>query len=77
MLATQIQNEITAMKQWCMDNYDQGADTMVECWGTEDYAELFAYPDGTPRTAKQAWQSLKDIVAVYKDRQADARNSVF
>jgi hypothetical protein len=76
MLDTQIQNEIQAMKQWCMDNYDNGADTMVECWGDSNYADLFTF-EGEPRTALEAWETLKTIAAVYKDRQADAENSAF
>jgi len=71
-----MNDEIKAMKQWCMDNYDKGADTMVECWSDSDYAELFSF-EGETFTAKQAWDRLKRIVAVYQDRQADARNSVF
>jgi hypothetical protein len=70
--ATTTQNEIAAMKQWCMDNYDKGADTMVECWGTEDYAELFV-----SNTTEEAWDLLKRIVAVYSERQSDAENSAF
>ena len=72
----QIKTEIEAMKAWCMDNYDKGADTMVECWGDSDYAELFTF-EGEPRTTAQAWETLKSIAAVYQDRQADARNSAF
>lgn len=78
MLDTQIQNEIEAMKQWCMDNYDKGADTMVECWGDENYADLFVQSRyHIPRTTAQAWDLLKRIVAVHKERQADAENSAF
>jgi hypothetical protein len=67
-----MNDEIKAMKQWCMDNYDRGADTMVECWGDEDYAELFV-----SHTAEEAWDLLKRIVSVHQDRQADAINSAF
>ena len=71
-----MNEQIKAMKQWCMDNYDKGADTMVECWGDHDYADLFVQ-DGAPRTAEEAWDLLKRIVAVYKERQSDAENSAF
>jgi hypothetical protein len=67
---------IAAMQQWCMDNYNKGADTMVECWTESDYEELFAF-EGKAKTAKQAWATLRAIVDVYADRQADSRNSVF
>ena len=68
---------IEAMKAWCLDNYDKGADTMFECWGTSDYAELFTDHEGKPRTTKQAWATLKSLADVYADQQADARNSAF
>ena len=72
-----MQEQIQAMKQWCEENYENGADTMVECWSDTDYAELFTTHDGQPRTAEQAWESLKAVASVYADRQADARNSAF
>ena len=72
----QTKTEIQAMKQWCMDNYDNGADTMVECWSDTDYAELFVF-EGEPLTTAEAWDTLKRIAAIYKDRQADAENSAF
>lgn len=68
-----MDNEIKLMQQWAEDNYSNGADTLVECWGTEDYAELFE----NGQTAKQAWVTLKAVVSVYKERQADAYNSEF
>jgi hypothetical protein len=71
-----IKTEIKAMQQWCADNYENGADTMVECWSDSDYADLFSF-EGEPRTTAQAWETLKSIAAVYQDRQADARNSAF
>lgn len=67
---------IQAMKQWCEDNYENGADTMVECWDDSDYAELFAF-EGKPKTDAQAWATLHAIADVYADRQADSRNSAF
>ena len=74
----QIKTEIEAMKKWCMDNYSNGADTMVECWDDNNYAQLFESHDGIAwSTPKEAWGTLKRIAAVYKDRQADAKNSAF
>ena len=72
-----MQEQIQAMKQWCEENYENGADTMVECWSDTDYAELFTTHDGQPRTIEQAWDSLRAVASVYADRQADARNSAF
>jgi hypothetical protein len=50
---------------------------MAECWSDSDYLELFTGHDGKPLTDRQAWATLKSVAAVYEDRQADARNSVF
>ena len=60
-------NEIAEMKQWCIEHYEQGASTMVECWSDEDYARLL---EG--KTKRQALQLLKRLAAVHKERQADA-----
>lgn len=67
---------IQAMKDWCMENYENGADTMVECWTAEDYERLFSF-EGEAHTDEQAWEILKAIASVYADQQADARNSAF
>lgn len=62
-----------AMKQWCIDHYDEGADTMVECWSDNDYLDLIQ----TAQNAAQAWAVLRDVANAYADRQADATNSAF
>ena len=72
-----MQEQIQAMKKWCEEHYESGADTMVECWSDTDYAELFTTHDGQPRTIEQAWDSLRAVASVYADQQADARNSAF
>ena len=68
------QEHIEAMKQWCMENYSNGADTMAECWEHQDYVDLFISCDGNP---DHAWLALKTLAEVYQDQQADARNSAF
>ena len=73
----QIKTEIQAMKEWCLDNYNNGADTMVECYTDEDYENLFTSCDGKPLTTADAWRLLKNLASIYADRQADARNSAF
>ena len=69
-----ITTEITAMQAWCRENYSNGADTMVECWGVADYADLFDEGEETPA---QAWSTLQSLAAIYQDRQSDAVNSAF
>lgn len=59
---------IEEMKAWCLENYDKGADTMVECWDTEDYHKLIQ-----GATEEQAWDYLRRIAGVYYERQCDAR----
>ena len=59
---------VEEMKEWCVDNYENGADTMVECWGTEDYLDLIRESG-----AEGAWDILKRVAAVYRERQCDAR----
>ena len=76
-LGTPPQEHIEAMKQWCMENYSNGADTMVECWEHQDYVDLFISYDGNPLTPDEAWLALKTLAEVYSDQQADARNSAF
>ena len=66
---------VNAMKEWCVANYEKGADTMVECWGTSDYINLI---DETCKgNEAAAWDTLKRVAAVYEDQQADARNSAW
>jgi hypothetical protein len=59
---------IQALKDWALANYENGADTIVECWGTSDYVELIC------KHGADALSILQSIAAVYADRQADARN---
>jgi len=65
--------QIAAMKTWCEENYSNGADTMIECWGDADYASLW----DNNATDAQAWDTLRAVASVYADRIADARNSAF
>jgi hypothetical protein len=69
-----MKDTIEQMKQWCQDHYEDGADTMVECWSTADYQDLLNDYGGN---AKKAMSALKRIAAIYAERQADARNSAF
>lgn len=64
-----MEQTIKEMQAWCLENYEAGADTMVECWEEEDYANLITE---TP-SVEQAWDTLKSIASVYRERQADAR----
>ena len=65
--------QILAMRQWCLDHYSEGGDTMVECWEHAQYAALF----DDNATDAQAWNTLKAIASVYAERQSDAISSAF
>lgn len=61
---------IVEMTKWCLENYEKGADTMVECWGNGDYEDLIERCDGN---LEDAWDILKRLAGIYAERQADAR----
>ena len=85
--------EIERMKEYCKDHYNEGYDTMVECWGEQDFEGLFynnVFGDDdldpaldTPEPprhrvpASKAWETLHSIASIYADQQADALNSEF
>ena len=66
--------KIENLRLWASDNYENGADTFVECWGTSDYRRSLADHGGNYR---QTLATLKRVAAVYRERQADARNSAW
>lgn len=61
---------IENMKAWCLENYENGADTMVECWEDSDYDDMIVRSGSD----EEAWEVLKAIARIYEDRQADARS---
>ncbi len=60
---------IKNMKAWCLENYENGADTMVECWADQDYDDMIERAGSD----EEAWEDLKAVASVYADLQADAR----
>lgn len=60
---------VKRMKAWAMENYENGADTFVECWETSDYVELFNEHGGV---LGECMKTLKRMASVYRERQADA-----
>ena len=59
---------IMDMKVWCLENYYNGADTMVECWEDSDYDDLISRSGSD----EDAWEVLKRVASIYAERQADA-----
>ena len=68
-----MNEQIELMKAWCAENYNHGADTMIECWDDAEYASL--WDDGA--TDEQAWYTLRAVASVYAERRDDAKNSAF
>lgn len=84
--------EIQRMKDYCMHYYGKGGDIMVECWDITDYEDLFYSSDfdsneDSPtygelirtgrRSFADAWNSLKHLIQINVEREADAQNSAF
>jgi len=57
------------LKKWCLEHYNKGADTMVECWDDSNYHDLLAEVD---MDMPKAYELLERICSVYRERQADA-----
>jgi hypothetical protein len=66
--------KIEKLKKWSKDNYNNGADTMVECWDDFNYEDLLKDAKGD---FEYAFEVLRAVAEVYKDRQDDAINSQF
>lgn len=77
--------EIAKMQEFVLQpaNYDNGYDTMAECWDDEDYEKLFYEGEFTapvvngkpvPRrvTFAMAWETLHSVASIFAERQADA-----
>ena len=60
---------IAKLKVWSEKNYERGADTFVECWSDNDYAELITDSGGS---YSKSLDVLKRVASVYRERQADA-----
>lgn len=62
--------DIEDMKQWCLENYDKGADTMVECW---DDNEWYRLATDCGYDTEKMWRTVKDLASIYYDQQCNAR----
>jgi hypothetical protein len=68
------QELVQQIKAHALNHYsDGGWDVVAECWSDADIAEQIA----GARTLRGAIRKFNDIISVYADRQADARNSAF
>jgi hypothetical protein len=63
---------VAAIKAYALKHYEDGGwDVVIEAWTDEQIAETI----GKASTLRGAIWKMNRIVAVYADRQADARNS--
>lgn len=62
--------KIDHLKSWAMANYENGADTFVECWDDAEYQRTL---DSAGGSVRKALKTLRDVAGVYRERQADAR----
>jgi hypothetical protein len=78
LVASTTQREsIVRLREWCEDNYTNGADTMVECWMDSDFLDTLVDPyTGEQNAEFYALSILKSVAEVYADWQADARHYV-
>lgn len=65
---------IETLKAYAVTNYNNGMDTFVECYDTAEWQELLDECGGDVEETKKFMDQLADV---YRDRQADARNSAF
>ncbi len=71
-----MKNIIEYIKQYANEHYEDGGwDVLVECWSDADIEEHLILCNVT--TKDKALSAFKNIVDVWADQQADARNSAF
>jgi len=64
---------IKRCQEWAEKNYNNGADTIVECWDDADWDRIWE-EEGS---YSSIMSMIKDLADVYKDQQQDAINSAF
>jgi hypothetical protein len=64
------------IKEYALEHYNDGGwDVLVECWSDTDIENHLTVCSAT--TEAESLAAFKDIVSVWADQQADARNSAF
>ena len=62
--------DIEDMKQWCLENYENGGDVAVECWGDNEWYLLATQCE---YDTEKMWRVVKDLAEIYEDQRANAR----
>jgi hypothetical protein len=60
---------VAELRAYAEANYENGMDTMVECWGDDQYLKLLGECGGDVAAAKRV---MDDLASVYRERRADA-----
>lgn len=63
-------NTPEALRAWACANYNNGADSLVECYTTQDLVQHFF----TGKRGGLDRGLVRSVVGVWADRQADARH---
>jgi hypothetical protein len=63
---------IEKLKKLAMDNYENGGDTMIECWDKSDWLEFIQNNEGKDLVAE-----LKSDMQLMKDREDDIKGEIF
>lgn len=73
--SVEMKGMISAVRKHAEAHYDEGWDTLVECFDDKDiYKHIMNYG---AKTDEKAIDCFRDLVSVWQDRQADAKNSAF
>lgn len=70
------QTLVDFIKTYANDHYEDGGwDVIVECWSDDDILDYLL--ERSAESQADALYAFRNIVEVWADRQADARNSAF
>jgi hypothetical protein len=63
------EQKIALFEKWAIKHYDNGADTIIECWEEEDFNALLQTHNNSVMASLRL---LSRLASVYRERQADA-----
>jgi hypothetical protein len=64
------EQKIALFEKWAIKHYNNGADTIIECWEEEDFNALL---QTHYNSVMASMRLLRRLASVYRDRQADAK----
>jgi len=68
------QDFIYFVKQYAMDNYNEGWDEVVEAWDDGDILEYYSDADGN---VKKALKEIKETLKLRREYAEEIRNTAF